>query len=196
LRRAQAIARKAGIPVAQIPEIAAASVAPGDHYILPATVAPGAKILSTQKKQESTIRATMAMLEALILVPAAFAWLARLYAGYPVLHRIFYVAGPVAAILAYLVRANFSPLSGLCEFIVTLKEKLGKEGVLADAWGGVTVGFAPAPSPRIYEHNANWDIGSLFIRSDRLCYCGEETKFGLVARRLPPSFLAQVSPGS
>src|SRR6266404_2159924 len=52
-----------------------------DHYILPATIAPGAKVLSTQTKQKSTIRATMALLEALILVPVAFAWLARFYAA-------------------------------------------------------------------------------------------------------------------
>jgi len=179
LRRAQAIARKAGIPIEQIPEIAGATVAQSDHYILPATVAPGAKVLSTQTKQKSTIRATMALLEALILVPVAFAWLARLYAEDPVLHRAFYLVGPIAAITAYLVLANFAPLSGLRELIVALKAKLLKEGVQANAWGGVTVGFAPAPSPRIYEHNSNWDMGSLFIRSDRLCYLGEETKFAL-----------------
>ena len=73
--------------------------------------------------------------------------------------------------------ANFAPVSGLRELIVALKAKLLKEAVQADAWGGITVGFAPAASPRIYELNSNWDIGSLFIRSDRLCYCGEETKF-------------------
>src|SRR4029077_3350792 len=76
LRRAQAIARKAGIPVEQIPEIASASIAQTDHYILPATVAPGAKILSTQKKIKSSVRATYVMLHAMILVPAAFALLA------------------------------------------------------------------------------------------------------------------------
>jgi hypothetical protein len=68
LRRAQAIARKAGIPIEQIPEIAGAAVAQSDHYILPATIAPGAKVLSTQTKQKTTIRATMAMLQALILI--------------------------------------------------------------------------------------------------------------------------------
>jgi hypothetical protein len=33
--------------------------------------------------------------------------------------------------------------------------------------------------PRIYDGNATWDIGYLFFRSDRLCYCGEETRFAL-----------------
>jgi Zn-dependent protease with chaperone function len=179
LRRSQAIARKAGIPIDQIQEIATASIAQTDHYTLPANVAPGVKILSTQKKLKSSLRATFAMLHATILVPAAFAWLARYYAADPVLHRTFYLAGPVAAFAAYLVLANFAPLSGLRELIVALKAKLQKEGVETNAWGGITVGFAPAASPRIYELNSNWDIGSLFIRSDRLCYSGEETKFAL-----------------
>jgi hypothetical protein len=195
LRRAQAIARKAGIPLEQIQEIAAASIARNDHYVLPATVAPGAKILSTQKKLKSSIRATLAMLEAMILVPAAFAWLARYYAKDPVLHGAFYLAGPVAAFATYLVLANFAPLSGLRELIVALKGKLLKEGVEADAWGGITVGFAPAASPRIYELNANWDIGSLFIRSDRLCYCGEEIKFALRRGEVTAIVLGHGLPG-
>jgi Zn-dependent protease with chaperone function len=195
LRRAQAIARKAGIPVEQIQEIASASIAQTDHYILPATVAPGAKILSTQKKLKSSIRATFAMLHAMILVPAAFAWLARFYSADSVLHRAFYLAGPVVALVSYLVLANFASLSGLPELIVALKSKLQKEGVEANAWGGITVGFAPAASPRIYELNSNWDIGSLFIRSDRLCYCGEETKFALRRNEVTAIVLGRGVPG-
>ncbi len=195
LRRAQAIARKAGIPVEQIQEIASASIAPTNHYILPSTVAPGAKILSTQKKLKSSVRATFAMLHAMILVPAAFAWLARFYAADPVLHRTFYLAGPVAAFLSYLVLANLASLTGLSELIVALKGKLQKEGVEANAWGGITIGFAPAASPRIYELNSNWDIGSLFIRSDRLCYCGEETEFALRRNEVTALVLGPGVPG-
>ena len=195
LRRAQAIARKAGIPIEQIQEIAGATIAQSDHYILPATVTPGTKVLSTQSKQKSTIRGTMAMLHAVILVPVAFAWLARFYAADSLVHRIFYLAGPVAAIAAYLVLANFAPLSGLRELIVALKVKLLKEGVQGNAWGGVTVGFAPSPSPRIYEHNSNWDIGSLFIRSDRICYFGEETKFALRREQITAIVLGPGVPG-
>jgi hypothetical protein len=137
----------------------------------------------------------MALLEALILVPVAFAWLARFYAKDPVLHRTFYLVGPFAAVAAYFVFANFAPLSGLRDLIAALKAKLLKEGVQANSWGGVTVGFAPAPSPRIYEHNTNWDIGSFFIRSDRLCYCGEETKFALRREHITAIVLGPGVPG-
>jgi Zn-dependent protease with chaperone function len=179
LRRAQAIARKAGIPVEQIQEIASSSIAQTDHYILPPTVAPGAKVLSTQKKLKSNVRATFAMLLAIMVVPAAFALMARYFAGDPVLHRTLYLVGPLAAFFAYLAFANFAALTGLPAVIRSLKDKLKKEGVETDAWGGIIVGFAPAASPRIYELNTNWDIGCLFIRSDRLCYFGEETRFVL-----------------
>jgi len=179
LRRAQAIARKAGIPIEQIHDIASATVAQADHYILPPTVAPGAKILSTQKKIKSSVNATFAMLHAMILVPAAFALLARYIATSPVERIVFYLVGPVASFVAYLIVGNFAPVSGLRALTFRLKAKLLKEGVESNAWGGITVGFAPSASPRIYELNSNWDIGSLFIRSDRLCYYGEETRFAL-----------------
>ncbi len=195
LRRSQAIARKAGIPPEQIHEIATAGIPRNDHYILPATVAPGAKILSTQKKVKTSIRATLAMLEAIILVPAAFAWLAHYYSADTILHPAFYLVGPVAAFAVYLVQANYAPLSGLRELIVALKAKPQKEGVEANAWGGIPVGFAPAASPRIYELNSNWDIGSLFIRSDRLCYCGEETKFALRRSEITAIVLGPGVPG-
>jgi len=190
LRRAQAIARKAMIPVEQIPEIARASVAENDHYMLPATVAPGAKVLSTQKKQKTSAQVTLALLEAIILVPAAFALLARFFAADPLLHKTFYLAGPVAAFVAYLVFANFAPVSGLRDIIVALKAKLQKDGIDAHAWGGITVGLAPSAAPRIYELNSNWDIGSLFIRSDRICYYGEETKFALRREQVTAIVLA------
>jgi hypothetical protein len=195
LRRAQAIARKAGIPVEQIPEIARATVAEGDHYLLPPTVARGARVLSTQTRQKSSARATLAMLAAIIFVPAAFALLARNFAADPLLHLVLYSAGPVVALAVLLVASNFAPVTGLRELIVALKQKLQKENVQADAWGGIAVGFAPAAEPRIYELNSNWDIGSLFIRSDRLCYCGEETKFALRREQVTAIALGPGLPG-
>jgi hypothetical protein len=80
----------------------------------------------------------------------------------------------------------------LPKLVASLKAKLAKEGVLADAWDGVFVGFSPAAAPRNYEQNTNWDLGCLFLRSDRLCYWGEETKFSL---RLDQITAITVAPG-
>jgi len=61
-----------------------------------------------------------------------------------------------------------------------------------DAWNAVTVGLAPGPVPRTYEGHTHWDMGFLFLRSDRICYWGEETRFALrrdqiIAIKLGPS---------
>src|SRR5258708_21010000 len=79
----------------------------------------------------------------------------------------------------YWAVAIFAGLGVVRKLSIARKGRLRKEGGEADAGGGLPVVCAPAASPRIYELNANWDIGSLFIRSDRLCYCGEEIKFAL-----------------
>jgi len=159
LRRAQAIARQSWHTARADSGDRRASIARNDHYILPTTVAPGAKILSTQKKLKSSVRATLAMLEAMILVPAAFAWLARYYAKDPVLHELSTWRGPSRRLPPIwcwqILRRSRPPRINRCP-----QRQLLKEGVEADAWGGVTVGFAPAASPRIYELNANWDIGA------------------------------------
>jgi hypothetical protein len=54
------------------------------------------------------------------------------------------------------------------------------------------VGLAPGPVPRTYEGHTHWDVGFLFLRSDRTCYWGEETRFALrrdqiIAIKLGPS---------
>jgi hypothetical protein len=39
--------------------------------------------------------------------------------------------------------------------------------------------LAPDANPRLYESNASWDVGCLFLLGDHLCYVGEETRFAL-----------------
>jgi Zn-dependent protease with chaperone function len=195
LRRAQAIARKAGIPLESIPEIAQAATPADDRYPVPATVAPGAKVHSTQRKQQGTLRTALLMLAAIIFTPAAFALLARhLPANGPV-HVVIYVAGFAAALGMYLVSANFAPTMGHMALTRALKNKLEKEDILADAWDGTCVGFSPAATPRSYELNTNWDVGCLFIRSDRICYVGEETRFALRREQITKIVKAPGVPG-
>jgi hypothetical protein len=61
-----------------------------------------------------------------------------------------------------------------------MRERLAANGaVQAESWGGIPVGLAPADRPRVYEGFTHWDLGFLFIRSDRICYVGEEARFSL-----------------
>jgi Zn-dependent protease with chaperone function len=192
LRRAQAIARKAGIPMERISDVAQTAAAADDHYVLPDTVAPGVKVHSTHTKQGGSLRVAFTMLALLIFTPAAFALLANRFLLHSPFRGVLFLAGFAVTIAVYYACANFLPPMRLPKLVASLKSKLAKEGIQADAWDGVFVGFSPAAAPRSYEHNTNWDLGCLFIRSDRLCYWGEETKFSL----RPDQIIAiKVAPG-
>jgi Zn-dependent protease with chaperone function len=179
LRRAQAIARKASIPVERVPDIARTAVQTDSHYVLPASAIAGNKILSTTKKTGNALQALLAMLSAIILTPTAFALFVKFtHFSLPV-QRLIYLGGFAAAVAAYLAVCNFLPVRKLRDLIPQLKTKVQAEGVQADAWNAVTVGLAPGPVPRTYEGHTHWDVGFLFLRSDRICYWGEETRFAL-----------------
>ncbi len=195
LRRAQAIAHKAGIPPERVPEIAQVVAAADDHYVLPETITPGAKVHSSHAKRSGTMRVAFTMLGLLIFTPAAFALLANRFFQNSPFRSVLYLTGFAATILMYYSCANFLPPMRLPKLVASLKTKLSKEGVLADAWDGVFVGFSPAAAPRNYEQNTNWDLGCLFIRSDRLCYWGEETKFSLRPEQITAITLAPGMPG-
>jgi hypothetical protein len=135
------------------------------------------------------------MLALLIFTPAAFALLANRFFQDSPLRSVLFFAGFVATFAMYYACANFLPPMRLPNLVASLKSKLAKEGVLADAWEGVFVGFSPAAAPRNYEQNTNWDLGCLFLRSDRLCYWGEETKFSLRPDQITAITLAPGMPG-
>ncbi len=195
LRRAQAIARKARIPLERVPEIAQGTAAADDHYVLPETVTPGAKVHSSHMKQGGTMRVAFTMLALLIFTPAAFALLANRFFQNSPFRGVLFLAGIVATIAMYYASANFLPPMRFPKLVTSLKTKLAKEGILADAWDGVFVGFSPAAAPRSYEQNTNWDLGCLFLCSDRLCYWGEETKFSLRPDQITAITLAPGMPG-
>jgi len=89
------------------------------------------------------------MLEAMILVPAAFAWLARYYAKDQFCMN-FLPGGAVAA-LALFGAGKFCAALGSPRIIVCPQRQALKEGVEADAWGGVTVGFCSRRITAYYE---------------------------------------------
>jgi Zn-dependent protease with chaperone function len=195
LRRAQAIASKAGIPLERVPRIAQVAAAADDHYLLPETVTPGVKIHSSHTKQGGTLRVAFTMLAMLIFTPAAVALLANRFFQHSPVRSVLFLAGFAATVAMYYACANLLPPMRLPNLVASLKSKLAKEGVLADAWDGVFVGFSPAAAPRNYEQNTNWDLGCLFLRSDRLCYWGEETKFSLRPDQITAITLAPGMPG-
>jgi len=177
LRRARAIVKKAGIPFEEIPNIAREGAAESQNYTIPSSAAPDAKVHSTQRTKSLTLKLSFALVGLLAFVPSLFS-LAAVHFASPVKWILFAAAIP-ATLLSLLLLSNYSPRFTRNTILASLNKKLASQGIQADSWSGIFVGFSPAAAPRIYGGNANWDIGHLFLRSDRICYCGEETKFAL-----------------
>jgi hypothetical protein len=176
-------------------EIARRFSSTDDRYNLPATIAAGAKVHSTHRKQSGIRRHSFLLLAAIILTPCVFGFLATHLVSNQLLAMGIYVLGFVAGLGAYLLVANYGSVMGHKSLVRSLKAKLAQEQVSAESWDGIFVGFSPAAVPKIYELNTNWDVGCLFIRSDRLCYIGEETRFALRREHIAAISLAPGFPG-
>ena len=195
LRRANAIAQNARIPLEQVPQIALQSAAEAPAYAIPATAAPGAKLHSTQRTRSIVLKASFAVLALFACVPSLVSF-AAVHSAPPVSWILFVAALP-ATLAGFLLLSNYSVRLMRGNIVPSLKKKFADQGVQADAWNGMFVNFSPAAVPRLYDGHATWDIGYLFFSSDRLCYWGEEVCFALrksqiTALRLaagPPSLL-------
>jgi len=177
MRRAQAIAKRAGIPFEEIPTIAREGACETVNYTIPSTTGPGAKLHSTQRTKSLTLKLSFTLVGLLAFVPS-LSCLAAIHLASPLKWIVFALALP-STLLAFLLLANYSPRFTRGKLQPALDKKLAVQGIQAESWSGVYVGFSPTAAPRLYEGNSNWDIGYLFLRSDRLCYCGEETTFAL-----------------
>lgn len=192
LRRARAIARKAGIPFEEIPSIAREGAAETHNYAIPTTAALGGKVHSTQRTKNLTKKLSFGVIGLLAFVPSLLC-LAAVHSRPPV-NWIFLAAAAPATLSSLLLLANYWPRFTRGQLITALNKKLAEHGIQAASWSGTFVGFSPSAAPRIYSGSANWDIGQLFLRSDRLCYCGEETKFALRQNQISAIKLADGSP--
>ena len=177
LRRARAIAKKGGIPFEEIPAIASEGAAETQNYTIPPTATLGGKVHSTQRTKSLTKKLSFALIGLVAFVPSLFCLAAVHFA--PPVKWIFFAAATPATLLSVLWLANYWPRLTRGALITALNKKLADQGIHAASWSGTFVGFSPSAAPRIYSGTANWDIGQLFLRADRLCYCGEETQFAL-----------------
>ena len=178
LRRAQAIATKAGIPVEHIPGIAQEG-SPDTSTYAPTIVAATNKLHSTQHKKASIQKLSYILLAIISFVPSLFALFAQSLHGYRALQLSLMALSIPATFAAVLVFSNYIPRLTRGKISSRLNQKLSAQGVQVASWGGIYVGFAPAAAPRTYEATSFWDVGYLFLRSDRLCYWGEEAQFAL-----------------
>jgi len=180
MRRAKAIAARAQIPEVSIPEIAARGVEPALHYVVPNDAQMKAKVLSTARKAKNLGWAVLLLLGIALLPPAICAFAIQTWPSFVPYQYLVYGGGFAIAIALYLYVMNFMSAWRLRPLVERMKGKLDADGaVQADAWGGIPVGLAPADRPRVYEGLTHWDLGFLFVRSDRVCYLGEEAAFAV-----------------
>ena len=178
-RRAQAIAKKAGIPLSHVAAIAETAVKNDAHYPIPASAIAGNKLHSSSNKASDVRRLGLTFLAVRLLVPTAFALVVKFVAMSPSADRFVYLLGAMVTLATHLVLINFLAARRIGSLIPLLKAKLLSEGIDVDAWRGVPVALAPAALPRVYEGHSHWDLGFLFFGPDRISYWGEETRFSL-----------------
>ena len=177
LRRANAIAGQAGILLEQVPQIALQGAAEAPAYVIPPTAAPGAKLHTSQRTRSIALKLGFALIALFAFIPSLFS-LAAVHSA-PLINWILFAAAPLATLAAFLVLSNYSVRLARGNIVPSLKKKFADQSIQVDSWNGVFVNFSPAAMPLLYDGNATWDIGYLFLGSDRLCYWGEETRFAL-----------------
>jgi Zn-dependent protease with chaperone function len=179
LRRAQAIARRAGIPFERLAEIAQTAVSEDAHYAIPASAMSGNKLHSSTQKASDVRRIAFGVLGARLLIPAGFALIVKFVPMSPSSDRLVYFLGAIATFTAVLLLINFVSARRFALLVPQLKSKFEKEGIQVEGWSGTPVSLAPGALPRSYEGHMHWDLGFLFLEGDRICYWGEETRFAL-----------------
>jgi hypothetical protein len=65
-----------------------------------------------------------------------------------------------------------------------LARRFRNEGIDVDKFNTVFVEFAPSDRPRTYDKWSNWDVGFLFLFSDRLVYLGDHTRFAVGRKQI------------
>lgn len=185
VRRANAIARSAGLPAERVPGILQSALSDAgrradasERYALPEASGSEAKVFTTAFKRRAHWRIYFGFLASASIIPAVAVWaireLGRPMDGWLVCCAAFL---PTAAIS--LLVQNFFPFIGQDSLETGLWRRAQKEGAEPEAWRGVFAGLSPGAVPRLYEANYSWDVGFLFLAGDRLCYWGEEVRFAL-----------------
>jgi len=195
LRRAQALAKKAGIAFEEIPTIAREGAADASTYSPKSITAPSDKLHSTQFKKSSVLKLSLILLAILAFIPCFCALAARHIPMNHVVQFTLFALSIPATFSAVLLFSNYIPRLTRGNIAMRLDQKLSAQDVQVSAWDGIYVGLAPSAAPRSYEANSFWDIGYLFFRSDRICYWGEEMQFALRREQITDIKLGMGLPG-
>jgi Zn-dependent protease with chaperone function len=207
VRRAEAIARVAQLPDTYIAQLLERSVQPSspqsagaendvtEYYPLPSLERLRQKVFSTEWKQARSGRSFLLSFMLMVLLPALLlrALDSLGFIGSPF---IAFLAVLVLCVSAFLLLLDVLPFLGSARLQRSMLARAKSDAVVpADVLSrgeALLVGLSPGPGPRIFEGNYSWDAGYLYFSGDRLCYCGEETRFSL---RRDQIAALQIGPG-
>ncbi|MBI3661425.1 MAG: M48 family metalloprotease [Acidobacteria bacterium] len=195
VRRAQSIARLAGIPAEQVPSILATTEAEGEHYPIPHAVSGEGKVFSSLRKGRISLGVAWICIAAMTIPPAVIALLVRLCGWQGPARWAAYLGGVIVTFALSLLASNFAAFLGYAGLQRQLRARLEQRGIPCSALGGRFVGLSPGSAPRLYEKHWIWDIGFLFIEGNRLCYVGEETQFALRTDQIADLSIGANPPG-
>jgi Zn-dependent protease with chaperone function len=173
-RRARQLERRTG--AAELAAGLDAVTEPGEPYPMPAALAPGGKVFSTELKRRIMARvARICLLGCPLAVVATLAALAWLGAPWPL-----QMALGVAASLGFSVAAaqRFGRLPHRA-MRAELERRVAGRGLGPPAAGSWLVGIAPGSESRVIDGFYVWDVGLLRLGRSRIDYFGEETSFTL-----------------
>jgi Zn-dependent protease with chaperone function len=143
LRRAQAIAEKAGIPFEEIPVIARDGSGEACTYSPQSTAAPKNKLHSTQHKKASIQKLSYMLLAILSFVPSFFALAAQHLPHQHALQLSLFALSIPATFAAVLLLSNYIPCLTRGNLAARLGEKLTAQGIQVNSWAGIYLGSPP-----------------------------------------------------
>lgn len=177
MRRAEAIARKAGIAPERLAEILRVGTTGDSYYTLPPAIA--GKVFSTKYKRSQGAKVSWSFAAIWTILPAAILGLAN-WAGFEGMAFLgVWIFSIVATFGLYLLAMDYLSLSGKRQLEKRLRARLKSENVISREDGGTFVSFSPDGAPRLYDGSFSWDMGLLYFGAEQVVYVGEEARFAL-----------------
>jgi Zn-dependent protease with chaperone function len=191
-RRIQALVDESETDPERLPDMLAAADRDGDRYPVPDNP-PGEHLLLTEFRTRRAAALRRLGLALLVLLPALLAAGigAAGWRGPPAWGAA--AGGILLALAALRTLKGYAAVRGEGRLRTRLAARCKEAGFDTEAWQGHFVALAPARAPRRFASGFDWDVGFLFLTSDRLCYVGCLTRFALPRDRVKA---VRVGPGS
>jgi len=189
MRRLSDIARVHAISDQRLAELLALTDSPNSGYSTTEGSVEETKIFSTDLKKRYQTRQALVFLAVILLAPVPLVVLLPRIHLDGVALKITFLVGVFVSFGVYQFLRNFVCFWGHQSLEQRLRAKLSQQGFAEAAENGVAVGLSPAAESRKYEEYLFWDIGILWLTSEKLYYLGEGTQFALERSQIHDAYL-------